>query len=265
MAEKNRAELLDLIPAYALGALDDPERIEFEAWLHTDPEAQAILSDYRAVADHLVALAPLRPAPSHLQVDLRQRLAASRTVSAAETRVMSAPRLAARPTTARVRAWMLAAALFVVVIAGALFALAYREDDAPPKSAAERLWAELKDQPDTAAYDLVAGEVSAEVWGYLMVASDGQRAVLCLWELPALTDEQVFQVWMTDENGQRTSGGLFDADPAAKIVFVEVPFDEPVSAYQGVGVSLEPAGGSPYTDRPSGPRVLSVPLNAAAG
>ena len=33
-------------------ALDDQERLEFEAWLQTDPEAQAILADYQVVADH---------------------------------------------------------------------------------------------------------------------------------------------------------------------------------------------------------------------
>ena len=76
MAAEKREELLNLIPAYAIGALDEQERIDFEAWLQTDPEAQAILADYQIVADHLVALAPLRPAPAHLQADLRQRLTA---------------------------------------------------------------------------------------------------------------------------------------------------------------------------------------------
>jgi anti-sigma factor RsiW len=41
MAAKKQEELFDLIPAYAIGALDEDERAELEAWLQSDPAALA--------------------------------------------------------------------------------------------------------------------------------------------------------------------------------------------------------------------------------
>ena len=47
----DRETLLDLIPAYALGALDSEERAEFEAWLSTDSDGRRLLAEYQAVFD----------------------------------------------------------------------------------------------------------------------------------------------------------------------------------------------------------------------
>src|SRR5205085_5277677 len=74
----DRNILLDLIPAYALGALDPDERAEVEAFLATDDEARTLLAEYQAVTDAIVLTAPARRPPAHLNADLRQRLAASR-------------------------------------------------------------------------------------------------------------------------------------------------------------------------------------------
>jgi anti-sigma-K factor RskA len=259
MAAKNREELLSLIPAYALGALDEPERAEFERWLEADPEAQTILADYQAVADQLVALVPLRHAPDHLHADLRQRLGASRPESAAPPVERRAQR--ARRSWVRSRIWILAAAAVLAVVFVGVLLIWFTNDDEPAPDPATQLFAQLKEQPGTAKYDVVPGEVNDKVWGYLLVSAQGDQAVLCMWELPAITDEQAFQMWLIDAAGARTSAGIFQGNPSKRAIFMEVPLTQPISAYQGVGVSLEPAGGSPYTDQPSGPRVLSVRLS----
>ena len=105
------------------------------------------------------------------------------------------------------------------------------------------------------------GEVQESVSGDLVVSPDGRRAVLRVSGLPTIGDDQVFQMWLVDDQGARTSGGLFRGGENREPVYLHVPFDTSVSMYQGVGVSLEPAGGSPYADQPTGPRVLSVPLS----
>jgi anti-sigma-K factor RskA len=253
MAAKKREELLDLIPAYALGALDEDERTEFESWLEDDPEAQAILSDYHAVAGHLLTLVQLHPAPDHLQADLRQRLAANPRGSAAAKREILPKRW---------MGWVLAAAaLLVVAIVGILLVPSGSANKATPTPGAADLYARLVAQSSSSQYTIVAGEVDADVSGNMIISSDGRQAVLCIWYLPAITSDQTFQMWLIDTNGARTSGGLFRAEPSQEVLYIQVPFDQPVTAYKGVGVSLEPAGGSPYTDRPTGPRVLSVPLS----
>jgi anti-sigma-K factor RskA len=253
MAAKKREELLDLIPAYALGALDEDECAEFESWLEHDPEAQAILADYHAVAGHLLTLIPLRAAPDHLQADLRQRLAASpRGGGAARMGRLSQRRIV----------WVFAAAaLLVAALLGVLLAQVNSENETTPTPSAAELYAQLVAQASSSQHTIVAGEVDADVSGNLIISSDGRQAVLCIWYLPSITHDQTFQMWLIDTSGARTSGGLFQADPSQEAVYIRVPLDQPVAAYQGVGVSLEPAGGSPYPDRPTGPRVLSVPLS----
>lgn len=258
MAAMKREELLDLIPAYAIGALDADERAELEASLRHDPELQALLADYQAVAGHLVALVPPREAPSHLQADLRQRLAASRGSTAAGTVHRPA---AVQPPARRRLMWILsAAAVLVIVLAAVLVARFGVGDDSDPASEAAQVYYELLEHPDARQYQVVAGEVVDTVGGDLVVSPDGKRAVLCVKHLPPITDEQTFQMWLVDSAGVRSSAGMFQNDPPQEKLYFEVPFDGPVTTYQAVGVSLEPAGGSPHADRPTGPRVLSVPL-----
>src|SRR5262245_35245263 len=92
----DRNTLLDLIPAYALGALDADERAEVDAFLATDDEARTLLAEYQAFTDSLVFSVPARPAPAHLNADLRQRLATSRpqptaTVPKSESELVPPP------------------------------------------------------------------------------------------------------------------------------------------------------------------------------
>ena len=63
---------------------------------------------------------------------------------------------------------------------------------------------------------------------------------------------QVYQVWFMDAAGRRISGGTFRTAPRPYGVYtVTVPANLP--AYVRIGVTLEPAGGSPS---PTGPQVL---------
>ncbi|MBI5667533.1 MAG: hypothetical protein HZC41_05950 [Chloroflexi bacterium] len=94
----NREELLERIPAYALGALDEDERAAVEAWLPTDPEAQRLLKEYRELVEWLPLAAPAQPAPSHLQADLRRRLNEQRGETA-KTSAADEPRPALIPPT----------------------------------------------------------------------------------------------------------------------------------------------------------------------
>jgi anti-sigma-K factor RskA len=257
MTAKNREELLNLIPAYALEALDDHERAEVEAWLQHDAEAQAILADYRAAANALVALAPYRPAPAHLQDDLRRRLAVESNQPFAANPIT--PGTARRSPQRFRRAWLMAAALLVMILFG-LVIMRFSTDDTSSTLSAKELYVQLQTQSGARQYDLVPGEVDQAVWGNLLISANGTQGVLCMWKLPRIANDQTFQMWLIDTSGARTSGGLFRAAMSEDALYVQVRFERPPTTYQSVGVSLEPAGGSPYPNRPSGPRVLSVPL-----
>lgn len=246
-------DVIDLLPGYVLGALDEEERRLVEQALASDPNARARLTEYEASAASLVALAPLRSAPEHLQADLRARLASRQEATR--------PHITAQSTSP----WVLiaAAAALVVILVGAVAVLwLLNDDDEPPTEDGGRtLYAELAELEGAQRYTVMPGEVDPGVSGELVVSPEGDRAVIRVEELPALTDENIFQLWLVDSEGERSSGGLF-RQARADATYIEIPLAAPLNAYRGFGVSLEPAGGSPYPDRPTGPRVFSVPIDA---
>jgi|FLYN01.1.fsa_nt_gi anti-sigma-K factor RskA len=247
----DRETLLDLIPAYALGALDPEERAEFEAWIATDPEARRLLAEYQTVADSLVLMAAARPAPAHLQADLRRRLAESR----AQPSAVAPRRPAARPTS---RAWfwrpLAAVAVLVLLAAAVLFWTATRVS--APNDAAAQLFAEIAQEQNARRIALTPGEGQTQLAGEFV--SDGRRAVIEVWRLPQLQANQTFEVWLIDEDGPQ-SGGLVEAAPPGEPTYIVLPLEKPLDEYQGFGVSIEPEGGSPEQG-PSGPRVFGVSL-----
>lgn len=247
----DRETFLDLIPAYALGALDSEERAAFEAWLSTDPEAQRLLAEYQAVADSLVLMTPARQAPNHLEADLRRRLAESRGQSP-----VVAPRRPASRRTSRTWLWRpLAVAAVVALVAAAVLFWTATQVIAPNDSAAQ-LFAELGQHENVRRIALTPAEGQDQLAGELV--SDGTRAVIQVWQLPALSSDQTFELWLVDEDGPQ-SGGLIEAEPPGEPTYIIVPLDKPLEDYQGFGVSIEPAGGSPEQG-PTGPRVFGVSL-----
>lgn len=242
----NREVLLELIPAYALDALDADERAAVEALLAVDAEARRRLEDYRQVADMIALGAASRPAPDHLTADLRARLAAERQALDAVTRA---------PVRRRVN-WRLliaAAAVTALVITG-LLALRPPPGDVDGRTLYEQLVA------DSSSRSLVlAAHLTPEIDGELRIAADNGAAVIRVRRLPELPSEQAFQLWLIDAGGSR-SGGTYRFDNPAVWNYIVLPLEKPLAEYTRFGVSIEPAAGSPLIDRPSGPRVFDVSL-----
>lgn len=242
---------MELLPAYVLGALDPGERQAVEQALSAVPDAQALLAQYEPGMASLAALAPLRMAPEHLQADLAARLAGRRQALRRQAvRPWRAPRV------------LLAAAALVIVIVGGVIAALLLSDGAPQADGARTLYAELAALDGALRYTVVPGDVKPDVSGELIASPDGERAVIRVEALPALSDANIFQLWLVDDAGVRTSGGLFGQARGEAETYIEIPLTAPFETYQGFGVSLEPAGGSPYPDRPTGPRVFAVPIGA---
>lgn len=238
----NREDLFDLIPAYALGALDPDERAEVEALLAADAEARQLLADYERITGALVLAAPARPVPAGLQDDLRRRLAADR---------------AANPQPRARRSWLPALVGMAAALLLALGALAVLRTPADPGAA---LYQRITSESGARRYPLEPG-LQETTSGELVASADGRAAVIRVQTLPPIKADQTFQLWLADAGGVR-SGGLFRFDDPAGTNYLIVPLDKPVDEYRAFGLSLEPAGGSPYPDRPTGPRVLRIELNA---
>lgn len=240
----DRETLLDLIPAYALGALDADERQAVEALLANDAEAQALLAEYQVITDTLVLATPPQAAPSHLRGDLRRRL----------KQAPPAPQVAARP-----RRWpLLALAAALLVVAAGVVAFLLADRDPEPLSGAA-LFAQITQQEGVLRVQVVPGDGGPDVTGELVAAPDGSQAVIEVRNLPVLPDDQIYQLWLSAPEGV-TSGGLFQA-AADSPTYIVLPITEPVTHYRGFGVSREEAGGSPFPDRPAGTGMFRVPLS----
>jgi anti-sigma-K factor RskA len=259
----DRNTLLDLIPAYALGALDPDERAAVEAFLATDDEARALLADYQGMTDSLVLTAPARRAPAHLNADLRGRLAASRQQPPAASRPPE-PKLVpppARPALGRRSpAWIrygAAAAMVALVLAAVLL---LRGPSTPPDDPAQRYeW--IMAQENNRRIPISGDDPSPDTQGQLLLTADGAYAVIEVRQLPAIQGDQTFQLWLIDDQGAH-SGGLLEFPQTQGPNYINLPLSKPADDYTAFGVSIEPSGGSPNPDGPSGPRIFGVAVQA---
>jgi anti-sigma-K factor RskA len=76
-----------------------------------------------------------------------------------------------------------------------------------------------------------------------------------MWHLPELSEEKIYQIWLIQPDGHRVSAGLFR--PQADLDYTTQPVyaKQDISQFTGVGVTVEPAGGS---EEPTGPRLFKV-------
>lgn len=96
----------------------------------------------------------------------------------------------------------------------------------------------------------LAGTDDALAAEAVLYADDDQLLVVAR-DLPPLTPEQTYQLWLIPADGAPVPAGLFQASDGLAVFQSDAPL--PRTAYASVGVSIEPAGGS---SAPTGPIVL---------
>ncbi len=239
MAHDEHSLLRENIPAYALGALDAEETRALEAHLQTCEACRAELADYRAISDNLLmTVPPQQPSPA-----LRKRLQ-SRLPSAQSAQKTRQPRLA----------WSLGrlalGAALVLLFAMNLFSFLQVRSFQQQAQNTQAVLAMLS-YPDTQSLPIRGGNVS----GTVLVDKDRNSAAVIAWNLPRISSTQTYQIWWIEPNGQRVSAGVFR--PQADLPYATQPCfaSQSISNFVGLGVTVEPAGGSP---QPTGPRIFKV-------
>jgi len=235
------------LAAYALGALDENEARRLEEHLESCQACQAELADYTAVSDGLLsALPPQEPRPG-LRKQLRARLPDNRAASGARSS-WSLPRISFGQVAAAVA--------FVLLLGLNLYsALQTRRLQGQQAELAQRMDAEqsaiaMLAYPGTQKISIYEGAA-----GSLLLNAETNTAVLFTWDLPELPDDQTYQIWLIDAGGNRVSGGLFETSPENEYTTVRVAASSPLDDFVGLGVTIEPWGGSPG---PTGANVLKV-------
>lgn len=229
-----------LLPGLALGILEEAERAGLEEHLQTCQICRGDLQAWRQDVRAMLERAPAVPPPPRLKGRVLGRIRAERS--------------AAGGWLARLGL----AASVVLLLAGSLLAwqlyraqqrLAWLEDLLGQQAEAALVLGDPQ-----AARIVLSGEGSARGATAVLYAS-GERGAISVQGMPSVPQEMVYQVWVVEE-GQRASAGTFRVGArGAGLYPLRLP--QELSRYEAVGVTLEPAPGSPS---PTGERVLLARL-----
>jgi len=255
------AQVLALIPAYALGATDPEETRLVQRGLARCPDAALALADYTDMAEQMLFSAPPVIAPD----PLAQRLQAALSPQSAPTPTPAQRRPARteRKPQGLSRLWtfpglgFVAAALALLLLVTSNFYWANRYNDlAVQQSFLQR---QLQEQTTLITFlrvgQMERRELASATGGLpesravLMYQPESPQALLYAEDLPPLSADQVYQLWLV-QGETRISGGLFRVDSSGYgLLLIDAPLG--LGSYDRMGVTPEPAGGSPGPTAPA--------------
>lgn len=231
------------IPAYALGALDVEEVAPLEAHLRTCASCRDELAAYRATSNGLLTTFP----PQKPSAALRQRL---------QRRLPSAHK-AARPrlnwSFGRVAVGMAILLLLALNIFSIMQVRVLQSQQAQLMDQIQngQMALAMLSYPNTQSFPIKEESVT----GSLLLDKEYNNAVLILRGLPALTDEQTYQVWLIAPDEGRTSAGLLRPPPNLPFISEPINATQDLSNFVGIGMTIEPSGGS---DHPTGMQIFRI-------
>jgi anti-sigma-K factor RskA len=231
------------IPAYALGALEGEDAAALETHLRTCAACRDELTAYRAASDNLLMAFPPQKPSAALRKILQRKLPSTQK-------------------TARLRLnWSFSRVAVGIAI---VLLLALNVFSISQVQALQRQQAQLIDQiqngqmaltmlsyPHTQSFPIQHENVT----GSLLLDREYNNAVLILRGLPPIPEGQTYQVWLISPDGDRTSAGLIR--PPTNLPYLSAPLysNQDLVNFVGVGMTVEPAGGS---DSPTGRQIFRV-------
>ncbi|PVY81533.1 anti-sigma-K factor RskA [Cupriavidus alkaliphilus] len=238
-------DLLDRIAAqYALGVLRGGARRRLERLAHEEPAVRAAIHRWQArlagVAELQAAAEPVDKVWCGIEERLGWKSAEERNAPA----VAHSPGL--DPGSWWQRLW--SAPVFWRGAAAAMALVAVL---------AIGIGMHLAQQRDAARADVIAVLNDDRAQPAMLVSWDAGSGDLVVRRLDhlKLNDQQVLQLWALPERGKPQSLGLIGRVPQARLALAQPP-----TAVPALAVSIEPAGGSPSADGPTGPVVFKGPV-----
>ena len=250
MAHNERHE--ELLAALAAGMELGPERREIEAYLAEGcPQCEALRIELERAATSLAAAVPEVAPPAHLRRRILSALGPSR-----------AP--AARASVSFWRVLAAAAALLAVIVVlddarlrrqredlrSQSAQLAGRLQSAETELAQRALRARVLESDDVRMLTLGGKGPQPKAQGRVFWSERARRGVLVAGNLEPLPQDRQYELWVF-QKGKPINAGVFDVDPAGKVLFESKDF--PDAQAQNFAVTIEPRGGVPA---PTGPIVL---------
>ena len=243
MVQDEHSLLRENIPAYALGALDAEDVNALEAHLRTCESCRTELAEYRTISDNLLTAVPQRQPSAALRKRLQSQLPSAQ-----------------KPVRPRF-SWSfgplaMGAALAVLLFMNLFSFLQMREIRQQQAGLLQQLKTNqfalsMLAYPSTQSFPIAGENLS----GSVLLDRERNTVALVMWHLPDLSEEQTYQIWLIEPDGHRVSAGLFRPQADAAYTTQPVYTKQDISSFTGVGVTIEPAGGS---SQPTGPRVFKV-------
>ncbi|MEN5074403.1 anti-sigma factor [Isoptericola cucumis] len=231
-------EAWELLPAYALDAVDDLERRVVERLLASDPQARRALDEYR---DVVAAFAVDEAPPAHVRGEVLDRVARtpqapSPARGAAGTAGAAVPAGARRRRRALVAA--LAAAAAVAVAVPTTIAVVEHRETVRLEAQADRV-AQMLADPDAR---LVTGPIAGG--GEATALVSGDDVLVSAAGMPDPGEGHDWQLWVVAGDSPEPAGLMPASSGGVSRALVEG------GAGEVVAVTLEPEGGSeqPTTD-----------------
>lgn len=228
--------VIDHLPAYALGSLDDEEAVQVSDHLSVCSECRSELETYQTVAAQLALAGVESNPPPSLKNNLFDQLQIPQTTKSRDDgkeRQWLAPRV--------LTVWSLVSLFLILALAvGSIF-----------------MWQRINQLEQSArpggmySFALIGTEILPQAAGYLIVGADGRNGAVIVDKLPLLDADKEYQLWLIRE-GEFTSGALLAVDEMG-YGGRRVSAPDNLLTYSAVSMTVEPAGGSP---NPTGEVVL---------
>lgn len=234
------ADLHTLAGAYVLHALSETELVEFERHLADCEPCALEVRELAATAGRLGASVAAAP-PSALRDRVMRQIS---TVRQEPPEVPPGPRGGVRRLGRSMPRLVLAACLAAAVMGGGAAVWQYQQaQDAQRQLEASEESNEAMMRVLTAPDVRVSsGDLPEGASGTLLLSPGEDRAVFVSAGMPSPPEGMVYQLWFNDDGTMRPAGLMNPDDgPASAAVLM----DGPVGSASGMGITVEPSGGSP--------------------
>ena len=243
----NTDEIHGLSGAYAVDAVDDVERAQFEAHVAGCTECRAEVASLRAAAGELALLTVTAPTSS-LRASVLRDISSVRPLPpqvrseeapAPEPVTFSTPSAptsleskgAERARRASVPQWLAGVAAAAVLATGGLVWHPWSPDTGTVQLTATQ---RVLQSNDAQRFEKKVGDATATI-----VRSPGlKKAVIVTANMPAPPDGKVYELWL-QQGTEMVRAGLMPAGEANTVLL-----DGDAATAAGVGITVEPAGGS---------------------
>ncbi|NJP65377.1 anti-sigma factor [Streptomyces spiramenti] len=236
------ADLHTLAGAYVLHALSPEELAEFERHLSDCDSCALEVRELAATTQRLGAAVATAP-PPEMRVRVLRQIATVRQ-EPPEVPPERAGRVRTRRIGGVIPRLVLAACVAGALLGGGVAAWQYQEarDARDQAQLAERSNDELMGVLTSPDVVVESTGLDDGATGTVLVSAERDRAVFVASGMAEPPAGMVYQLWF-DDDGTMRPGGLMD--PADGPTGSAVLMDGPVNGAGGMGITLEPAGGSP--------------------